>query len=135
MPFYRNDTHLPPNKEEPATPRALTFDVGDEHFRVAPGEVCEISKRYEYVVASRGLPLKRVTHEELAGARVVESTAAVQGRPRPAPAGVLVGEAARERTEDTDEDEGDDEHGPESAGSVAAQLAKQGVRLPDRTRE
>jgi len=55
----------------------ITTDIGDERYRLEPGETAEIPARLTYVIARRGLPLVEVPLREVDEKKIV--------RPGPVP--------------------------------------------------
>lgn len=100
MPLFRNTSS-----------RAITFDVGREHFEVPAGKVCEIPKMHAYVVASRGLPLEPTTD----ASALVDSTIATS-----APVRLPDGVSNRPAVSSDEEEDGDSD--------VEEQLSRQGAR-------
>lgn len=68
MPLFKNPTD-----------RVLRFEFAGERFVLQPGDCCEIAKRLEGLIASRGLQVIRVPYEEAKA--VVEPTTAEAVRP------------------------------------------------------
>jgi hypothetical protein len=121
------------------TDQHLKFELGDERFCVAPGNECEIPKRLEYAVASRGLPLKK-GRSPVDGAVEVDSELVERTEPR-LPEGVETGPRAEGHDEGDDEEGDDDDGGETSEGDGAgdesspvadalARLAADGVQTP-----
>lgn len=44
----------------------VTFDIDSIRYSLPPGKLCDIEKRYTYIVKSRGLPLEEVSLMEAA---------------------------------------------------------------------
>lgn len=105
MPFFRSTSPVP-----------ITFDAGDQRYVVPPGAICEVDRRYAYVVQARGLPLTLVDRKEVEPqAEVIEPKPA----PKPAPKrvkGVASGSTVLES------DDGDDRVGEVISPARAALL-------------
>lgn len=121
MPFFHN-----------ATETTLRFEIDDERYAVPPGAQCEIPRKFAWVPAARGLPLTAGA-APTEGAQTVEPTVVSPSRPV-YPPGVEVGPV---RDQDDDEDGSDEEPSGETSESVdsaVADLERQGVAVPGRSR-
>jgi tRNA/tmRNA/rRNA uracil-C5-methylase (TrmA/RlmC/RlmD family) len=81
----------------------IVTDIGTTRIAVPPGKICEIEKRFAYVVIARKLPLEEVSLEEVAAQKdaVVETSPVPRQRPR-AIRGVASGDTV-EKTDDLDD--------------------------------